>query len=95
MAHIKEKDVEEAIQNSLIKSEFTQSASSDFDRKSCINKVELFKFLEATQKKLLEEFKKFRPTNWEEKLIDMIDTNIKQKGLITILREGVEDYSLS
>jgi type I restriction enzyme R subunit len=95
MAHIKEKDIEEAIQNSLIKNGFTQSVSSDFDRKSCINKVELFKFLETTQKELLEEFKKFRPTNWQEKLLDMIDTNIKQKGLIAVLRDGVEDYSLS
>lgn len=94
MSHIKEKDVEEAIESSLIKSGFAQSASSDFDRKSCINKVELFKFLEATQKELLEEFKKTRASNWQEKLIDMINTNIKQKGLITILRDGVEDYSL-
>ncbi|WP_157352022.1 type I restriction endonuclease subunit R [Aliarcobacter butzleri] len=95
MAHIKEKDIEEAIQNSLISSGFAQSVSSDFDRKSCINKIELFRFLETTQSELLEEFKKFRPTNWEEKLLDMIDTNIKQKGLIRVLREGVEDYSLS
>jgi len=95
MGHIKEKDIEEAIQNSLIKSGFTQSVSRDFDRKSCINKVELFKFLEATQKELLEEFKKTRASNWQEKLIDMIDTNIKQKGLIAVLRDGVEDYSLS
>ena len=64
MAHIKEKDIEEAIQNSLIKSGFAQSVSSDFDRKSCINKKELFRFLETTQSELLEEFKKFRPTNW-------------------------------
>ena len=49
MAHIKEKDIEEAIQNSLFKSGFDKSVSSDFDRKSCINKVELFRFLEATQ----------------------------------------------
>ena len=77
MAHIKEKDIEEAIQNSLISSGFAQSVSSDFDRKSCINKKELFRFLETTQSELLEEFKKFRPTNWEEKLLDMIDTNIK------------------
>src|SRR5574344_860602 len=95
MANIKEKDIEEAIQNSLISSGFAQSVSSDFDRKNCINKVELFRFLEATQSDLVEEFKKFRPTNWEEKLLDMIDTNIKQKGLIRVLREGVEDYSLS
>jgi len=95
MAHIKEKDIEESIQNSLIKSGFAQSVSSDFDRKSCINKVELFKFLEATQSELLEDFKKTRASNWQDKLIDMIDTNIKQKGLISILREGVEDFSLS
>ena len=38
MAHIKRKDIEEVIQNSLISSGFAQSVSSDFDRKSCINK---------------------------------------------------------
>ena len=58
MAHIKEKDIEEAIQNATFKSGFAQSVSSDFDRVSCINKKELFKFLESTQNELLEEFKK-------------------------------------
>lgn len=95
MAHIKEKDIEEAIQNALIKSGFAQSVSSDFDRVSCINKKELFKFLESTQNELLEEFKKSRPTNWQEKLIDLIDNKIKNRGLIEVLRDGVEDYTLT
>lgn len=95
MGHIREKDIEEAIENSLIKSGFVQSVSHDFDRKSCLNTKELFEFLEATQSELLNEFKKFRSTNWQEKIVEMIETNIAQKGLIAVLREGVEDYSLS
>jgi type I restriction enzyme R subunit len=91
MAHIKEKDIEDLIQNSLFRSGYSKSVSSDFDRKNCINKKELFRFLEITQKEFFEEFKKSHPTNWEEKLIDLIDTSIKQKGLIRVLREGVDD----
>lgn len=95
MAQVLEKDIEKLIVDSLINSGYRQSASSDFDKNYSVNRVELFKFLEATQSELLDEFKKSRPQNWQDKLLDMIDTSIKSKGLIKVLREGVEDYSLS
>jgi type I restriction enzyme R subunit len=95
MSQVQEKDIEELIVDSLINSGYRQSLSSDFDTKYSVNKCELFKFLEATQSEILEEFKKFRPQNWQDKLLDMIDSSIKTKGLIKVLREGVEDYSLS
>ena len=95
MAQVLEKDIEKLIVDSLIQSGYRQSASSDFDKNYSVNKVELFKFLEATQSELLDEFRKSRPQNWQDKLLNMIDTSIKSKGLIKVLREGVDDYSLS
>ncbi len=95
MSQILEKDIEELIENSLIQDGYRQSKSEDFDKKYSLNKKELFKFLEATQNELLKEFQKSRPQNWQDKLLDTISTSIKQKGLIKVLREGVEDFSLS
>ena len=84
MAQVLEKDIEKLIVNSLIQNGYRQSSSCDFDKNYCINR-----------KELLEEFKKFRAKNWENKLLDLIDASIKNKGLIKVLREGVEDYALS
>ncbi len=95
MSQILEKDIEKLIESSLIQNGYRQSKSEDFDKNYCINKKELVKFLEETQKELLEEFKKSRPQNWEVKIFDLIDADIKRKGLIKVLREGVEDFSLS
>ena len=100
MSRILEKDIEELIEKSLIEdnslqSGYRQSASSQFDRDSCLNKTQLIEFLESTQKDLLDEFKKINGKRWENRLLDTIDTNIKQKGLIEVLRKGIEDYSLN
>ena len=95
MSRILEKDIEKLIQDSIIPNGYRQSSSSEFDRDNCLNKSQLIEFLESTQKELINDFKNSHGTRWESRLIEVIDTNIKQKGLIEVLRKGIEDYSLS
>lgn len=95
MGQVLEKDIEELIEDSFVQNGYTQSISQEFDRDNCINVNQLITFLETTQKNLLEEFKKARGQKWEEKLLAVIDSNIRQKGLIQILRDGISDFSLS
>jgi len=41
MAKILEKDIEKIIQDSIISNGYRQSASEEFDRDSCLNKVQM------------------------------------------------------
>ncbi|MFK2823662.1 type I restriction endonuclease subunit R [Arcobacter sp. YIC-80] len=95
MSQILEKDIEKLIEDSLIDNGYRQTKSEEFDKKYCLNKTDMIKFLEKTQSELLEEFKSSRPQNWQDKLLDLISSDIKRKGLIKVLREGVEDFCLS
>jgi len=95
MAQILEKEIEQLIEDSIVENGYRQTVSSDFDRDNSLNVAQLAEFIESSQKELLDDFKKAYGAKWENKLVEVIDTNIKQKGLIAILRNGVEDYSLS
>lgn len=95
MAHILEKDIEQLIEDNIIENGYRQSNSIDFDRENSLHLLELIEFLESTQEELLNDFKSAYGTRWQKRLIEVIDTAIKQKGLIFVLRNGIEDYSLS
>ena len=86
-----EKGLEIIIENYLVDTNnFDKSSSKDYDRDLCINTKVLFEFIQQTQ-----------PTSYDkivqrgkEKFLKRLKTQIKQKGIITLLRKGIKDLDL-
>lgn len=91
----KEKDFEYTLENYLVSTGYEQGVSGDFDLEYCIFKTDLFRFLEQTQGELLDEFKKSRGVSWQKALLDRLDIEIRNRGLIDVLRSGITDYSVN
>lgn len=79
----KEKNLEEAIENYLVSIGYEQGHSQEFDLSSCLFTEDLFRFLENTQKELLDEFKYNRGSNYKKAFVDLVNSNIRARGLIS------------
>lgn len=91
----KEINLEEAIENHLVSIGYEQGHSQEFDLQYCLFSDDLFRFLEATQKDLIDEFKYNRGAGWKKAFLDLVSSNIKRRGLIHVLRNGVEDIMMN
>lgn len=91
----KERNLEEAIENYLVSIGYEQGHSQEFDLQYCLFSDDLFRFLEATQKDLIDEFKSNRGVGWKKAFLDLVSSNIKRRGLIHVLRNGVEDIMMN
>ena len=91
----KEINLEESIENFLVSSGYEQGVSQEFDLQYCLFKEDLFRFLEATQKEKMDDFKETRGASWRKSFLDLIDSNIKRRGLIDVLRHGIEDVMVN
>ena len=91
----KEKHLEESIENYLIADGYEQGHSQQFDLQYCLFTEDLFRFLEATQQDLIDQFKANRGAGWKKAFLDLINSNINRRGLISVLRNGVEDIMMN
>lgn len=91
----KEINLEESIENYLVSSGYEQGVTTEFDLQYCLIKDDLFRFLESTQKNLLDEFKYTRGATWKKAFLDLVDSNVKKRGLIHVLRNGIEDIMVN
>jgi type I restriction enzyme R subunit len=86
-----EKGLETIIEKHLMEHNgFVQSYSADYDRELCINKKHFFQFLQETQPNAYDTILK----RGEDKFLKRLSDQIKQKGIIEILRNGVKDLDL-
>lgn len=88
---------EESIERELITSGFQKRtlkgpALAKF-QKGAIDQEILFSFLEATQPKALERLKKAYKNDYQSKIMERIDKELKRRGVIDCLRHGIKDYS--
>lgn len=63
--------------------------SSDFDAKLAIDTQKFWTFLEATQDKSLEKLAKRHPSDWQAKILGLLDKQIKNKGVLHLLKKGL------
>lgn len=86
-----EKGLETIIEKHLINHNgFIASYSADYDRDLCINEKLLFEFLAATQPNAHDTIIK----RGKDKFLKRLSDQIRQKGIIEILRNGVKDLDL-
>lgn len=67
---------------------FVESYSNDFDREFCLNRQQLFEFLENTQ---LEAFSYIQQRG-ERAFLVRLDKRIEEKGIVETLRNGVKFF---
>lgn len=91
-----EKGLEALIEQSLIEeSHYVQGQPNDYDRIYCIDKVKLLQFLRKTQPQQIAKLETKYKAKFEEKLLQRISEQIKTKGIIDILRDGVKADEVS
>ena len=95
MGYSKEINFEELIEDSLVQGGYIQGAPAEFDRSFAIDKGMFIKFLEKTQEETLNAFKKANGYSWKKTLFDTLVSQIENRGMIDVLRHGVEHYSLT
>ncbi|MDB2060223.1 type I restriction endonuclease subunit R [Clostridium perfringens] len=91
----KEIKLEEYIENYLVSTGYEQGCSQEFDFKYCLFTEDLFRFLNATQEDLLNEYKGIYGATWKSSLLDKISSEIRNRGLIAVLRHGFEDMMMN
>ncbi len=87
---------EENIERALMASGFQQRtlkgpALAKF-RKWAIDQEVLFAFLEATQPKALAQLQKVYKDEYQSKIMERLDKELKRRGMIDCLRHGIKDY---
>ena len=68
-----------------------RNAETDYDRVTTIDRTLLFEFLRATQPQKLAELENIYGDALESRLIRRIDEEIGKRGVIAVLRKGVEE----
>jgi len=75
----------------VVENGYKLRTSKDFDNVNCVDAVLLFEFLEKTQPKAIEKLKRYHKDLYQQKIVKRINDQIKQKGIIEVLRKGVTD----
>lgn len=87
-----EKGLEIIIEKHLLEvHHFRQAYPADYDRDLCMNKRLLFEFIKETQPVAFETIVK----RGEDKFLKRLSEQIKQRGIIDVLRKGVKDLDLT
>ncbi|MGI2902226.1 type I restriction endonuclease subunit R [Tolypothrix sp. VBCCA 56010] len=90
-----EKGLETLIETSLLTSGYIKGESSNYNRTYCIDKTQLLQFLRTTQPTQISKLETNYNTRFEEKLFQRISDQIKTKGIIEILRNGIKAGEVS
>ncbi|MFA5754098.1 MAG: type I restriction endonuclease [Patescibacteria group bacterium] len=68
-----------------------RSADTDYDKATTFDRELLFEFLRATQSEKLERLEEIYGDDMEERVARRIDEQITARGVINVLRKGVEE----
>jgi len=86
-----EQDFEEHIEEHLVSSGYSSSDPSIYDKTLCLIPTQLIGFIQETQPKTLEKLELQYGSETENKLIKRVSSEIENRGVIDVLRNGVKD----
>lgn len=88
----KENGFEKHIVDYLVNSNnYVERANTHYDTINCIDEELLFQFFETTQPKAVEKLKRYHKDLYKQKIVKRLNDQIKQKGVIEVLRKGIVD----
>jgi len=86
-----EQDFEEHIEENLVSSGYSSSAPTTYDKTLCLIPAQMIGFIQETQPKTLQKLELQYGSETETKLIKRVSTEIENRGVIDVLRNGVKD----
>ena len=63
---------------------------ADFDSQYALDTKYFWQFLETTQSDELDKLKQHSPNDWQRKVLERFDRMIKQKGVLHLLKKGLQ-----
>ena len=63
---------------------------ADFDAQYALDTKYFWQFLETTQSDELDKLKQHSPNDWQRKVLERFDRMIKQKGVLHLLKKGLQ-----
>ncbi|MEI7511410.1 MAG: type I restriction endonuclease [Candidatus Peregrinibacteria bacterium] len=97
--NLKEIAIEELItshlveQNGFVQKFYSGEHAGHYDKKECIDTVMLFDFLENSQPEEMVKLKENHGGDYQKRLLVRVQKEIKEKGVLHILRKGVKDLN--
>ena len=88
-SELTENKFEEHIEDYLLNSGYIKGNPKDYDKEFAIDTTQLFKFLEDTQPEKLQKLKEHYQKNYKDKLLNRIYQELNSKGMIEVLRRGI------
>lgn len=86
---------EDLIEKELVRLHgFRVGKNSDFDLNIALDKQIVLEFLQETQSERFEKLAEIHGTGAEEKILDRLDQEIENRGLLDVLRRGITDHGV-
>ncbi len=90
-----EQNFEEHIEECLVGSGYSSIDPTTYDKKLCLADTQLLGFIKKTQPETLEKLELQYGSETEKKLIKRVSSEIENRGVIDVLRNGVKDRGCS
>ena len=92
---LNEKSFQKIIKEYLIENNgYVESFNSDYNTHFAIDERMLFSFLETTQAKSIDRLKEIYKTNYQNKIIENLNRELKTRGSIDVIKHGIKDYGV-
>ena len=86
-----ETDFEDHIEQHLNQSDYRSLQSSHYDKSLCLIPSETLRFIQMTQLQVYQKLERQYGTETPDKLLDRVSREIKNRGVLDVLRRGVKD----
>lgn len=91
---LSESAFEEHVEKQLVElHEYISRSSKNYNRDLAMDPDLVLQFLESTQGEKIEKLKNLHSERYAEKLLERIDSEIKKRGVLDVLRKGVQQTS--
>ena len=86
-----ETDFEDHIEQHLNQSDYRSLQSSHYDKSRCLIPSETLRFIQMTQLQAYQKLERQYGEETPDKLLDRVSKEIKNRGVLDVLRRGVKD----
>lgn len=73
---------------------YIEGTNQDYNFQYAFDETQLFLFLEETQEKSLAKLKEIYKGQYKQKILFRLDSELKRRGLVDVLRKGIKDYGV-
>lgn len=73
---------------------YLEGNNHDYNCQYALDEKQLFAFLEETQDKALGKLKEIYKAQYKQKILFRLNTELKRRGIIDVLRKGIKDYGV-